>query len=401
MRIAIFHNLGTGGALRSTREQLKRLHERHIFDCYALGCSADNGYSLQEWCKNTRVYNYALNARKYPRGLGPLGWLLDYTRMSALQKKIAAEIDAESYDLCITKTCQYFEIPAILNHLSLPSIYQSHSTAYPALDDSATRRISLNPLGRHLRRVLQSGKRQAIRTADMIIANSWFSREELFRSYMVDSYLSYVGVNTTDFYPIDSTGSRRHAVLGVGNLAPIKAHDFSIRSLATIPEAIRPELWIAHHTEVAGEKDRLIALAQKSGVKLQLMECVNTPGLCKLYNSVSATLFPSFFEPLGLVPLESMACETPVIGIAEGGIRETVINGVTGVLTTRDEEDFGLAISDLLSNPEELKAMGARGREHVIKNWDWDALIEGFERLIIKATQRKSKNTSETLGMKL
>lgn len=400
MKIAIFNNLGAGGALRTTQEQLKRLYNRHTFDCYALSCSADNGYSLREWCKNTRVYNYTLRAQKYPRSLGPLGWLFDYTRISALQRNIAAEINSKSYDLCVALTCQYFEIPSILKYVNVPSVYISHSTAYPKLDDTAAGRLSLNPLTHYLHRTLQSGRQQAIRRADLIIANSWFSREELFRSYIVNSYLSYAGVNTKDFYPIH-TESRQHAVLGVGALAPFKAHDFSIRSLATIPEAIRPELWIAHHTEVAGEKARLIALAQKSGVKLQLMECMSTPELRKLYNSVSATLFPSFFEPFGLVPLESMACETPVIGIAEGGIRETIINGVTGVLTTRDEEDFGLAISTLLNNPQELKAMGTRCSEYIIKNWDWDILIEEFEKLMIRATQRNSINRSKTPGIKL
>jgi len=89
-------------------------------------------------------------------------------------------------------------------------------------------------------------------------------------------------------------------------------------------------------------------------------------------NRASVVAFPSHLEPFGLVPLEAMACGTPVVGVAEAGIRETVENGKTGFLTERSPADFGRAI-ELLLGDEALRArMGNAGRRHVEECWTWD-----------------------------
>ena len=387
MRLAVYHNLMNGGAMRATREQFQRLGRKHTIDCYSLTCSLDEGRALEEWCSQTRVYDYHLRAMGYPRGFGPLGWLSDFGRLATVQKQIAEDIDTESYDLCLALTCPYFEIPPILRHLQTPAAYYSHSTHYPKIPwpQETKPRKSLNPTAAYLHRVLKREEKRAISCADMVIANSCFMRERLFDYYAVSAYVSYVGVDTNDFHPMPEV-ERTQAVLGVGTLSRFKAHDFSIRSLATIPSAIRPELWIAHHAEEPGEKVRLQRLAEECCVTLRLIENVNTAELCRLYNSVRATVYPSYFEGLGLVPLESMACGTPVVGVAEGGIRETVMDGVTGTLTNRDEEEFGQAVALLIEKPGE---MSAQAREHVLAHWGWDVLVDELDRLLEKAARLK------------
>ena len=94
--------------------------------------------------------------------------------------------------------------------------------------------------------------------------------------------------------------------------------------------------------------------------------------LIKAYNSASVILYTSKLEPFGFVPLEAMACGTPIIGIAEGGIRETIIHNKTGILTERDTIEFGKAIETLLEDELLRKIMGQNGRQYVSENWTLD-----------------------------
>jgi alpha-maltose-1-phosphate synthase len=90
---------------------------------------------------------------------------------------------------------------------------------------------------------------------------------------------------------------------------------------------------------------------------------------------------PSVYEPLGIVNLEAMACEAPVVASAVGGIPEVVVDGVTGLLVPYDADDpraleSGLAeaINALVADPERARAMGRAGRERAIADFDWDAI---------------------------
>ncbi len=98
---------------------------------------------------------------------------------------------------------------------------------------------------------------------------------------------------------------------------------------------------------------------------------------------------PSVYEPFGIINLEAMACGTPVVASAVGGIKEVVIPGETGLLvpfapksTTEPEpkdperftRDLAAAINQLLDRPDQLRAMGARSRERVEQFFSWTSV---------------------------
>ena len=92
---------------------------------------------------------------------------------------------------------------------------------------------------------------------------------------------------------------------------------------------------------------------------------------------------PSVYEPLGIVNLEAMACETPVVASAVGGIPEVVLDGVTGLLVPYDPADpraletgLAAAVNALVADPERAEAMGRAGRARAIADFSWDAIAQ-------------------------
>lgn len=92
---------------------------------------------------------------------------------------------------------------------------------------------------------------------------------------------------------------------------------------------------------------------------------------------------PSVYEPLGIVNLEAMACETPVVASAVGGIPEVVVDGETGLLVPFDpgdtdefEQRFAAAVNELAADSPRLAAMGIAGRERAVSEFGWHAIAE-------------------------
>lgn len=102
-------------------------------------------------------------------------------------------------------------------------------------------------------------------------------------------------------------------------------------------------------------------------------------------------VFVPLMEPFGLIPLESNACGTPVIGIREGGIRESIIDGETGILVDRDEQELVQAITKLIDSQELREKLAQNGVEYVQKHWTWEksmTLLEKYFRMVIRNSKK-------------
>ena len=93
-------------------------------------------------------------------------------------------------------------------------------------------------------------------------------------------------------------------------------------------------------------------------------------------------LCPSIYEPLGIVNLEAMGCETAVLASRVGGIPEVVSHQETGILVdytsdhSRFEADLATAISELMADPARLEKYGKAGRLRAQTHFGWDAVAE-------------------------
>jgi glycosyltransferase involved in cell wall biosynthesis len=116
-------------------------------------------------------------------------------------------------------------------------------------------------------------------------------------------------------------------------------------------------------------------LAERNGVNLEVLVGLGIDELMSLYNRAQFCVYAPVMEPFGLVPLEAMACGTPVVGVREGGVQESILHEKTGLLVERNAQKFGTAIQYLLLNPDLITTYGRNGREHVLKNWTWDRSV--------------------------
>ena len=199
------------------------------------------------------------------------------------------------------------------------------------------------------------------------VVNSYFSHESLLKSYAQNSFVSYLGVDTDLFRPIDIP--KENFVLSVGQCLPEKGFDFIIKSLAKIESAIRPELIIVSDQGNIPWKEYLVNLASKLNVKIKMLSLISDDELVSLYNQAKIVVYASYLEPFGLVPVEAMSCGTPVVAVKEGGIRESVLHDYTGILTDRDEELFSKEISKLLLDPNKTEKLSENSIKVVNNFW--------------------------------
>jgi glycosyltransferase involved in cell wall biosynthesis len=101
------------------------------------------------------------------------------------------------------------------------------------------------------------------------------------------------------------------------------------------------------------------------------------PDLVGLYNEAAVFACPSIYEPFGIINLEAMACETPVVACAVGGIKEVVVDGETGFLVPpQDPDRLAAALSKVLDDPDLAARMGRAGRARVLEHFTWDRIAE-------------------------
>jgi glycosyltransferase involved in cell wall biosynthesis len=142
--------------------------------------------------------------------------------------------------------------------------------------------------------------------------------------------------------------------------------------------------------EIAKEMEEAVAQAQaaRDGV-IWIREMVDRPTAVELYSHAALFCCPSIYEPFGIINLEAMACETPVVASAVGGIREVVVDGETGLLVpllqqgespfepvdpARFSRDLAGAINRVLADPARARAMGRKGRERAESRFSWTAI---------------------------
>jgi glycosyltransferase involved in cell wall biosynthesis len=405
LNIAVYHSLHSGGARRTLYEQVRRLAEHHRLELYSLS-SADQGFGdVHHYVEASHIYDFQ-PGRLFDSPFGRLNQgvrVADLLRLRHIAQRVAGDIDAQGYDVVLVHPCRYTQGPWLLHFLQTPAVYYCHERLRMVYETpparfyatrKAWRRIldQLDLLDMLYRRLLRKVDRLATRRADIVLVNSRFTQAAVAHTYGVDAVVCYHGVDTDAFRPL---GLKREGfILSVGALTPLKGFDFVIEGLGLLPAEERPPLALVSNYQEPIERRYLEELATQRGVKVRYHTMVDDQALIGLYNRASLTIYTPVREPFGLVPLESMACGTPVIGVDEGGVPETIIHGQTGLLVKRRPQELAEAIITLLKDPERSAHYGAAGRAHVLRNWGWHRAIEGLEHKLEQASNGRDPFTT-------
>ncbi|GAA5116773.1 glycosyltransferase [Pseudonocardia adelaidensis] len=215
------------------------------------------------------------------------------------------------------------------------------------------------------------------RQADRVLATCTDEVFELARMGAPRRRMTVVpcGVDTTRFTPDGPAAPRgdRPRLLSLGRLVRRKGIDEVIDALRRVPAA---ELVIAGG-EGDGDPDaaRLQECARRAGVadRVRLVGPVARGDVPALLRSADAVVCVPWYEPFGIVPLEAMACGRPVVASSVGGIQDTVVDQVTGLLVPpRRPDALAAALRDVIASPTMGAAFGIAGRDRVLARYDWE-----------------------------
>ena len=194
----------------------------------------------------------------------------------------------------------------------------------------------------------------------------------------------------------------RYAVF-VGRITRQKGLAHLLRAWKEVPEDIGLVLAAGSPDEpgIGAEVAELISELQKTRRNIWWSkEMLPHEKLTAVLTHADLFLCPSVYEPLGIVNLEAMACQTAVLASRVGGIPEVVDHGVTGELVDYNEGDIAgfehalaTSITRLMAQPELLQQYGVAGRERAIAEFGWEAVaartIELYRLVIQKFTKQR------------
>jgi len=248
---------------------------------------------------------------------------------------------------------------------------------------------------------------EIVRQADGLIAECEQDQDDLLALYGADSTRIRIvpcGYDPAEMYPQDMSLARRRLgwapsefrVLQLGRMVPRKGVDNVIRAVARLRSrfGVDARLCIVGgdgprpDAPMSAEMARLIRISEEEGVR----SCVEFAGrrdrweLADYYGASDVFVTTPWYEPFGITPLEAMACARPVVGADTGGIRSTVVDGVTGYLVPpRDPDSLAMRLAQLAADRDLRQRMGAAGRQRAERLYTWrrvaDELLDVYGKL--------------------
>lgn len=236
-------------------------------------------------------------------------------------------------------------------------------------------------------------EKQIVKEADSIIALCPQDSTDLITLYGAEPARTTIipnGYNPGDFFPVDPLTARRRlnldptkpTMLQLGRMVPRKGIDTVVQALAILhqKQGIDAQLLIVGGETRYADPVRTpeIARLQQLAVNLGVSEHITFTGsrnrdeLRYYYSAADAFVTTPWYEPFGITPLEAMACGTPVVGSAVGGIKHTVVANKTGFLVPpKDPQALAAKLAILLTYKSLRNQYSRAAIRHVQAGYTW------------------------------
>lgn len=269
-------------------------------------------------------------------------------------------------------------------------------------------------------------EKTAMENADGIIAVSQGMKTDILNCYHPDPEkirVIYNGIDTSqyqttvkpDILAAYGINPLKPYVLFVGRITRQKGIIHLVHALPYIEKGVQIVLCAgAPDTAAIAQEMRVEVERAHAGTPNEIIwipEMVPLERIVALYSQAALFVCPSVYEPFGIINLEAMACHTPVVAAAVGGIPEVVVHGKTGLLVPFEPvsgddpeplrpdqyaRDLASAINALLAAPERRQAMGAEARLRVEAHFGWEAIarqtLDYYE--VLREARSHRKNLS-------
>jgi len=261
-----------------------------------------------------------------------------------------------------------------------------------------------------------------MRQADRIIAECTQDRldmEQLYGAAPARITIAPCGFDPEELWPVPQAQARirlglpseRFIVLQLGRMVPRKGVDTVIQGLSMLRErhCVNAELLVVGggHEQPGSPDDpelaRLRALARQLGVEVHVRFVGQQPreALRYYYSAANAFVTTPWYEPFGITPVEAMACARPVVGSEVGGIKSTVVDGVTGFLVpARDPRALAERLALLEADPSLARRMGEEGLRRAYRHYTWRAVAQQAAAIyaaVLDDTTARSQTSLPTL----
>jgi starch synthase len=247
-------------------------------------------------------------------------------------------------------------------------------------------------------------ERTALEAADAVIAVSAGMRRDVLTAYPSVNpdrvVVVHNGINTEQYAPDRRTevvarlgmDPDRPSVTFVGRITRQKGLPYLLRAARSLPPDTQVVLLAGapDTPEIAAEVSGLVdGLRRTREGVIWVPEMLAKHEVIQVLTHSTVFACPSVYEPMGIVNLEAMACETAVVATATGGIPEVVADGETGLLvpieqvsdgtgTPLDPErfvaDLAAALTSLVEDPKRATEMGKAGRRRAVEHFSWDTI---------------------------
>ena len=225
--------------------------------------------------------------------------------------------------------------------------------------------------------------------ANAIVGVSQKVLDKIFERVSVQErcYVVYNGVDTEKFTPSEKEKTDEVTILSAGNLIPLKGHGYVLKAFKQVLDKGYENI----RCVIAGRgelEDELKALVKELAIedKVTFTGYVPYDEIKTMMQSADMFILPSYYEALGCVYLESMACGVPAIGCKGNGIDEVIEDGVDGYLVEgKNVEQITERIVEFMDE-ETRERFGKRAREKVVDKYQWShsasALIKVYEKVL-------------------
>src|SRR3989344_1974870 len=240
MKIAVFHNLPLGGAKRVLFEQIKGLSSKHSIDVYEYSSEKRQMWDIDDYANKIFIYDFI----KKENENRIISDFRNFFLLDKLNKKIADDINKIKYKVVLVHHDKYTQSPFLLKYLITPSLYYIEEWLRMVHEKELEFDKNIPLINKTyenvIRKIMKNIDRNNASSADFIIANSYFTKNNIKKAYNKKSVVCYPCADTGVFKPLRM--KKKEQVIHIGSKDNINGYPLASSAVSLVNKSIKYNL---------------------------------------------------------------------------------------------------------------------------------------------------------------